>query len=136
MDNEEFRSIIAKALGALGIVIVICIPVALFYFSKYKFVKSSITDHLYDKETFVLYVYEEKADKGIMNLLEQINIKYYECNINEEDDFDNVLLNLSLTEDDVKPWALIYVEDGVASSNTNNYEDVEGFFKYNNLIEK
>lgn len=137
MDNEEFRSMVINALKALGITIVICIPVALFYFSKYKLVKySSIDDHLYNKETFVLYVYEEKVDKDILNRLEKINIKYYKCNINEEENFDNVLLNLSLTEEDIKPWALVYVEDGLMSSNINTYEDIDGFFKYNNLIEE
>ena len=137
MDNEEFRSMVIKALKALGITIFICIPVALLYFSKYKLVKySSIDDHLYNKETFVLYVYEEKVDKDILNRLEKINIKYYKCNINEEENFDNVLLNLSLTEEDIKPWALVYVEDGLMSSNINTYEDIDGFFKYNNLIEE
>ena len=40
-------------------------------------------------------------------------------------------MRFGLSDEDIDPWLLIYVKDGVMSTNTNDIDDLDGFL--NNL---
>ena len=128
MDDKEFRSIVSNALKAVMLTIIICLPIFIFYFNKYKLkTDSSITNMLSKKESFVIYVYDKNIDETIVGRLEDIDIEYYKLDIDKEKNLDTILLNIKLTKDDINPWALIYIKDGSMASNINSIDDIDGF---------
>lgn len=131
MDDEEFRSIVINTIKALLLTLIICLPIIIFYFNKYKLDNNTLNDAFSKKQTFILYIYEEKVDDNIINRLDDTGVKYYKYDINKERNTESLLMRFGLSDEDIDSWLLIYVKDGVMSTNTNDIDDLDGFL--NNL---
>ena len=129
MDNEEFIELKNKALKALLITIIICIPLIFFFIIKYNTLNSSVYKSIKKKDTFIIYIYQEKDNSynDIIKKLKAKKTKYYEYDINKHNDLELILRKIELTVDDVSDWCLIYIKNGKMVSNTNNYDDLDGF---------
>ena len=125
MKDPELTMLKNRTLLGITVCIVLLTPFFLFIFNKLNQDDSKIVREIKEKNTFYLYIRDNKTTNKYQKELRKENLLYYKINKDLSRDYEKVLATLDITETDIVPPTVIYIREGQTVAILNNIKSEE-----------
>jgi hypothetical protein len=140
MHDPEFIELRRKFILSLLVIIIFTVLMILFFINKFRVVDSEVIKKLNNKDSLVILYVDESCKNNtcrkIEKYLNDLNVNYYKINIDSDDDYATILNKLDVTEVEVSPPTIMYIDKGELNStlvDISSKNEISTFIEYNNL---
>lgn len=122
MRDLEFIEIRNRYLLAIFLTIVFVIPILIFVVNSFGVKDSDILTSLKQEKNMVIFLTSELCSKceNIEDILINNNVAYFKLNIDENADYEEIMMRLDISRKYVEVPGIVYVEKGRTVSNLMN----------------
>ena len=110
MENE-LNDFLKKTLLGILIFIILLIPTIFFFKNRFMNNETEVLKRINNKDTFFALVYDDNTSiKEIDSYLKEKNIKYVKLNKSRDTNYQNILIKLEVSRDDILVPAILLIE--------------------------
>lgn len=125
MRDPEFILLRNRFALAVGICIILLVPLFLFLFNKLNQDDSKTIQEIKKGETFFILVTNQETPASYKKTVKRSGLKYEFLDSNNNSNYNSLLRTLDVPKSDIIPPAILYIQKGQLKSTLNNIEKEE-----------
>ncbi len=125
MRDPEFIQLRNRFLLAVGICIVLLVPLFLFFFNKLNQDDSKVIKAIKKEETFFLLVTGKETPSSYKRIIKRNGVNYKTLDSYNKSNYTSLLRILDVPNSDIIPPAILYIQNGQLRSILNIQEEKE-----------
>lgn len=126
-DDEELIALFKRLKIGILVLLFFSVIFIIFIYNKFMPHTSEVVQKINNKESAYVLIDNKNCNtcKRIKEILKEEKVKYYEINVDKDNNYNDFLKSLSITKNEVVIPTLMYINEGVLDSSIVNIKDEE-----------